>query len=119
MPRPKKCRRVCGLPGCSEFGPAGCGVEVQPVLMTVEEYEAIRLIDYQGLHPGRVQRIHVRRADHGAADIQQRKGQARRRAGGGPPAEDRGRVLPAVRGRGEHCGRPCRRRHCARKENEQ
>ena len=29
MPRPKKCRRVCGLPGCSEFGPAGCGVEVQ------------------------------------------------------------------------------------------
>ena len=48
MPRPKKCRRVCGLPGCSEFGPAGCGVEVQPVLMTVEEYEAIRLIDYQG-----------------------------------------------------------------------
>ena len=49
MPRPKKCRRVCGLPRCSEFGPAarersGSG----PVLMSVEEYEAIRLIDYQG-----------------------------------------------------------------------
>ncbi len=49
MPRPKKCRRVCGLPGCNEFGPA---VRSQgaaaPVLMSVEEYEAIRLIDYQG-----------------------------------------------------------------------
>ena len=49
MPRPKKCRRVCGLPSCSEFGPAVCErSEALPVLMSVEEYEAIRLIDYQG-----------------------------------------------------------------------
>ena len=46
MPRPKKCRRVCGLPSCSEFGPAVCErSEALPVLMSVEEYEAIRLID--------------------------------------------------------------------------
>ena len=49
MPRPKKCRRVCGLPSCSEFGPAVCERSgALPVLMSVEEYEAIRLIDYQG-----------------------------------------------------------------------
>lgn len=49
MPRPKKCRRVCGLPGHAEFAPrgAGCGTEV--VVMGLDEYEAIRLIDLEGL----------------------------------------------------------------------
>lgn len=49
MARPRKCRKVCCLPGISLFGPAHrrCS-EAQLILMTVEEYEAIRLIDYQG-----------------------------------------------------------------------
>ena len=46
MPRPKKCRRICGLPRADRFGPeqpGGCAGE--PVRMTLDEYEAIRLID--------------------------------------------------------------------------
>lgn len=47
MPRPMKCRKVCRLPQHSEFGPQGvCGA--QPVVLNVDEYEAIRLIDHMG-----------------------------------------------------------------------
>ena len=48
MPRPCKQRRVCGHPPCGRFGPAGqdAGPEV---VMGVDEFEAIRLIDLEGL----------------------------------------------------------------------
>lgn len=47
MPRPRKCRRVCALPGCTQFAPAdSAGADV---VMSVDEYEAIRLIDHEGL----------------------------------------------------------------------
>lgn len=49
MPRPKKCRKVCCLPRVKEFVPAGpgaCGCEA--VTLTVDEYEAVRLIDNEG-----------------------------------------------------------------------
>lgn len=49
MPRPKKCRRVCSLPPSSAFIPTGGGEEKQPVILTVDEYETIRLIDREGL----------------------------------------------------------------------
>ena len=46
MPRPKKCRRICGLPRADRFGPEQpCGCAGEPVRMTLDEYEAIRLID--------------------------------------------------------------------------
>ena len=49
MPRPKKCRKVCCLPQTNEFYPAR---ESEPprelVVMTVDEYEAVRLIDNEG-----------------------------------------------------------------------
>jgi len=48
MARPKKCRRVCGLPKRSRFGPADGAVESGPtVTMTVDEYEVVRLIDLE------------------------------------------------------------------------
>ena len=49
MPRPRKCRRVCGLPRNLEFipGSGACGKE--PISLTVDEYETIRLIDKEGL----------------------------------------------------------------------
>lgn len=47
MPRPMKCRRVCGLPEYAEFGPMG-KVFTGSVTMTVDEYEAMRLIDLEG-----------------------------------------------------------------------
>lgn len=48
MPRPRKCRRVCHLPETVEFYPIGeAGGE--PVILTVDEFETIRLIDKEGL----------------------------------------------------------------------
>ena len=49
MPRPRKWRKVCSLPGSNEFGPKGGAFSAETtVCMTVDEYEALRLIDYQG-----------------------------------------------------------------------
>ena len=48
MPRPMKWRMVCCMPARSRFGPLGAtdGAEAA-VRMTVDEYEAIRLIDLE------------------------------------------------------------------------
>ena len=48
MPRPRKCRRVCQFPQTLAFFPADGG-EDEPVILTVDEYETIRLIDKEGL----------------------------------------------------------------------
>jgi len=47
MPRPRKWRRVCCLPGSERFGPLG-EEAAETVVMSVDEYETIRLIDLMG-----------------------------------------------------------------------
>lgn len=47
MPRPRKCRRICGMPAFSEFSPQENAPE--SVQMTLDEYETIRLLDLEGL----------------------------------------------------------------------
>lgn len=49
MPRPRKWRKVCCLPESNFFGPFNLmpNNEESFVLMTVDEYEAIRLIDLE------------------------------------------------------------------------
>lgn len=50
MSRPRKWRRVCCLPESNLFGPLTPSEgEPEIVCMSVEEYEAIRLIDLEGL----------------------------------------------------------------------
>ena len=50
MPRPPKCRRVAFLPGATYFKPAGIPLRVlEEVRLSVEEAEAIRLKDLEGL----------------------------------------------------------------------
>ena len=46
MARPSRCRRVCAEPSCRGFIPQG---EESPseVALTVDEYEVIRLVDYE------------------------------------------------------------------------
>jgi len=48
MPRPCKRRRVCAEPGCESFGPQH-GHAGEAVVMTLDEYETIRLIDLDGM----------------------------------------------------------------------
>lgn len=49
MPRPRKWRRVCCLPESDMFGPLNAvGNQERCVIMSIDEYETIRLIDLQG-----------------------------------------------------------------------
>lgn len=47
MARPSRCRRICAEPSYDSFSPAGFagGTAVE---MTVDEYEVIRILDYEG-----------------------------------------------------------------------
>lgn len=49
MPRPKKYRRVCDYPQTLAFLPEDHKNREQVVILTVDEYETIRLIDKEGL----------------------------------------------------------------------
>lgn len=53
MPRPSKEKRVCRIPRCQEFAALTDNVQGERdgqigIIMTIEEYECIRLIDYAG-----------------------------------------------------------------------
>ncbi|MEG1609290.1 MAG: DUF134 domain-containing protein [Clostridia bacterium] len=47
MARPMKCKKVCQMPKCNKFGALDGNVG-ETIVMSVEEFETIRLIDYQG-----------------------------------------------------------------------
>ena len=51
MSRPRKCRRVCHFPQTLAFYPEGeeRDFSEKDVILTLDEYEAIRLIDHEGL----------------------------------------------------------------------
>lgn len=53
MSRPTKCRMICQFPQTLEFVPAGSEgndwQKKEPIILTVDEYETIRLIDREGL----------------------------------------------------------------------
>ena len=48
MPRPVRCRRIERLPVYRSFSPDDAAAE-ESVRMTVDEYEALRLLDDEGL----------------------------------------------------------------------
>lgn len=51
MPRPFKCRRIGHSPDYFCFKPAGIpGIQLSEVLLTIDELEAIRLADLEGLY---------------------------------------------------------------------
>ncbi len=50
MPRPRRLRKVLNLPKTNYFKPAGARISgLEEVLLNVDEYEAIRLKDYEEL----------------------------------------------------------------------
>jgi len=51
VPRPFCCRRVAGEPAVSIFKPIGIPVRhLDEIVMTLDEFEAIRLADLEGLY---------------------------------------------------------------------
>jgi ATP-binding cassette subfamily B protein IrtB len=111
MPRPRKRRRVCTLPRCTSFGPES-RQHGDPVKMTVDEYETIRLIDLEGLTQEQcADQMEVARTTAQAIYASARKKLAECIVNG----------LTLVIGGGEYrvcehrdgrCGRGCRHRHC-------
>lgn len=50
IPRPRKWRKVCCLPESNLFGPLKRQIiDGEPIIMTIDEYETIRLIDFEGM----------------------------------------------------------------------
>jgi predicted DNA-binding protein (UPF0251 family) len=49
MGRPKKTKRVCSVPKDKLFGPLCHHDETKIIVLSIEEYETIRLIDYENL----------------------------------------------------------------------
>ena len=51
MPRPRHCRRVAQLPQANYYKPRGIPLSVlEEITLTVDEFEAIRLTDLEGLY---------------------------------------------------------------------
>ena len=46
MPRPPRCRRICGVPQVDTFCSNGCE-NTEPILLTLDKYEVIRLVDLE------------------------------------------------------------------------
>ncbi len=50
MPRPRRCRRIGCIPNITYFKPAGVRMKhLDEVILNVDEYEAVRLKDLEGL----------------------------------------------------------------------
>ena len=51
MPRPCKCRRIYRNPQTTYFKPCGVSIaQLEEIVLTVDEFEAVRLADLQGLY---------------------------------------------------------------------
>ena len=108
MPRPSRCRRLCLEPSYVRFAPCGFeeGEEIQ---LTVDEYEAVRLIDLLGLTQEEcAAQMNVARTTVQAIYDSAREKLARMLAEGRPLAVQGGTY--DLCGQAEHCcGRRCRR----------
>ncbi|MEX1301748.1 MAG: DUF134 domain-containing protein [Desulfotignum sp.] len=56
MPRPKRPRYIDAMPRVTEFLPRGIE-PAEEVILSLEEFEAVRLIDYEGLDQTRASEI--------------------------------------------------------------
>lgn len=59
MPRPRKCRKACCLSNKDGFVPVRGGEELTPIVLNVDEYESIRLIDREGFFRSNAENICV------------------------------------------------------------
>ena len=73
MPRPKKWRKVCSLPEINRFGPLNGEFNDECVVMSVDEYETIRLIDLGGYEAGRMLRTNEYSSYNSTRNIRCRK----------------------------------------------
>lgn len=116
MPRPRKWKKVCCLPGSNLYGSLNeSDRENEIIIMTVEEYETIRLIDLEGLTQEEcAQRMEVARATVQKIYNDARKKLAESLVNGSVLRIEGGDYkLYDVKERVHGCGR-CRRNRCGR-----
>ena len=73
--RPKKRKRVCDMPNYRVFGPLNGKVHDEIIILSVEEYEVIRLIDLEGLE----QQQCAERMEVGRSTVQRMYSDAKRK----------------------------------------
>ena len=106
MPRPKCCRMIAGPPGCRSFGPVGMAGVAQPaVVLGLDEFEAIRLADLEGLYQEQAaEKLHVSRQTFGRIIEAARKKVAQALIEGRPLQIEGGPVQMMGMGRGRGRG---------------
>ena len=114
MSRPTKWRRICCLPNCNRFGPLDEPVRRDHVIiMTVDEYETIRLIDLEDFSQEECgQQMNI-----GTTTVQCIYNEARKKLAA---AIVYGKVLQIEGGEYDLCGeneRPCGRGCCRRHQS--
>lgn len=91
MARPKRCRRIADLPGVTVFEPAGVPARsLVEIVLTVDEFEALRLADYEGLYQKQAaERMGISRPTFGRI-VEAARRKVAQGAGRGRCSEDRG-----------------------------
>lgn len=109
MPRPKKWRNVCCLPDNEQFGPLGGTGEESKIIMSVDEYETIRLIDHEGMKQEQcAEKMNVARTTvQGIYDVARKK--LADSLVNGKILIIKGGEYTLCDGQGKNCGRGCRR----------
>jgi len=128
MPRPRQCRRVAQMPQATYYKPRGVPLRtLEQVALTVDELEAMRLADLEGLYQeAAAQQMNVSRQTFGRIVEAARKkvadalvnGKALSIEGGPVEVAEQAGSKPCGRGRGHGHGGPggmrgqgrCRRR---------
>lgn len=115
MARPKKKRKVCSLPESNRFGPLELSVDASnQIVMTVDEYEAIRLIDLEGFTQEEcAAQMNVARTTIQGIYVDARKKLAEALVEGKILSIEGGEYR-LCDGLGNGCGRGCRRRRRGR-----
>jgi predicted DNA-binding protein (UPF0251 family) len=116
MARPVKWRKVCCLPDTNRFGPLDSSADPKRnVIMTVDEYETIRLIDLEGLTQEEcAAQMNVARSTVQGIYIEARKKLAESLVNGKVLLIEGGEYR-LCDGLGNNCGRNCRRRRHGRR----
>ncbi len=124
MARPTKQRHVCCLPEHNQFGPqpgvrGGASLRKEALFMTVDEYEAIRLIDLERLTQEQCSaNMEVARTTVQAIYDEARKKIATALVEGRPLIISGGNYRLCGENSEEGCGRTCRRNHRKGENNE-
>ncbi len=118
MPRPFCHRRLNACPPVEQFVPVTQDKEnnIEPVMLTLDEFESLRLADYLGMyHEEAGQEMGVSRPTFSGIIEQARKKVSTAIVEGRPIYINGGPVnfvcQRRLRGRGRHCHRNCRRKY--------